>query len=89
MSSLSLSLFSINSLPNIYYHHPAVINVQLRMLAPFGKFVTLGVPDSPLPSFGVGQFIANGSFFGASHTGSKADVEKMLALVAEKGIKPW
>lgn len=59
-----------------------------RTLAPFGKFISVGVLDNRLPLDG-SQFLMNGCYFGGSHLGSKTDVERMLNLAVEKSIKPW
>jgi alcohol dehydrogenase (NADP+) len=65
------------------------IKAYMSMLWVHGKFVTVGLPDKPLPQFSAFDFIANGCFVGGSHIGSKAEAIEMLKLAADKGIKPW
>ena len=59
------------------------------MLRIHGQFVTVGLPDNPLPPIQPFTFAANGALFGASHIGSKREAMEMLDLAAKKGIKPW
>jgi len=54
-----------------------------------GRFVTVGLPDEPLPGLKAFAFLTNGCFLGGSHIGSKAEALQMLDLAAKKGIKPW
>ncbi|KAI5120604.1 hypothetical protein M0805_008080 [Coniferiporia weirii] len=61
----------------------------LSMIAPFGKFISVGIPNENLPGFHAYMLCSNGASFGGSHLGSKTDAMKMLALAAEKDIKPW
>ena len=59
------------------------------MLWIHGAFVTVGLPDDPLPGLKGFDLMANGSRLTSSHIGSKKEVLEMLDLVAEKGIHPW
>lgn len=59
------------------------------MLDVHGKFITVGLPELPLPQLKAFDFIPNGCFIGGSHIGSKKECLAMLNLAAEKGIKPW
>jgi alcohol dehydrogenase (NADP+) len=54
-----------------------------------GKFITVGLPDEPLPALSAFTLLKNGSFVGGSHIGSKAEILAMLKLAAEKNIRPW
>lgn len=59
------------------------------MLAPYGKFISVAAPDEPLPGFYALALNTSGAFIGGSHIGSKRDTLNMLALAAEKNVKPW
>ena len=59
------------------------------MLTVHGKFITVGIPEEPLPSIPAMVLVNNGCFFGGSHIGSKKEALSMLKLAADKGIKPW
>ncbi|PAV14851.1 NADPH-dependent alcohol dehydrogenase [Pyrrhoderma noxium] len=61
----------------------------LSMLNPFGKFILVGVPETPLPAIHAFSLIQGGRFLGGSAIGSKLDAISMFKLVAEKNIKPW
>ncbi|KAI5120603.1 hypothetical protein M0805_008079 [Coniferiporia weirii] len=61
----------------------------LSMLQPLGKFILLGVPNENLPGLNAFSLVVRGVSFSGSHIGSKKDVARMLALAAEKNIKPW
>ena len=56
---------------------------------PFGKLVSVGLPESELPPLNPHVLIGSGAFIGGSRMGSKRDAMQMLALAAEKGVKPW
>ncbi|EIW58557.1 GroES-like protein [Trametes versicolor FP-101664 SS1] len=72
---------------------PAGVSIRqfLSMLYVHGKFISVGLPDvdQPLPAIHPFDVLANGSLVGGSHIGSKEDVLEMLALAAEKGVRPW
>lgn len=53
------------------------------------KFISVGLPDAPIPPIPAMAFSGNGAFFGSSHIGSKKEALEMLDLAAKKGIKPW
>ncbi|KAH9912117.1 GroES-like protein [Fomitopsis serialis] len=61
------------------------------MLTPCGKFVNVGLPDADkdMPSLQASDILWNGTFVGGSLVGSKRDVNEMLKVAAEKGVKPW
>ena len=63
----------------------------LTMLYVHGRFVTVGLPDADehLPTLHAFDLVPNGCFIGGSAIGSKNECMDMLALAAEKGIKPW
>lgn len=72
---------------------PAGVSIRefLGMLYVHGKFISVGLPDvdQPLPAIHPFDVMMNGSLLGGSHIGSKEDMLEMLALAAEKGVKPW
>lgn len=49
----------------------------------------MGLPDAALPTLKVDAFMPGGWRMGSSHIGNRAEMEGMLRLCAEKGIKPW
>ncbi|KZS88986.1 GroES-like protein [Sistotremastrum niveocremeum HHB9708] len=61
----------------------------LTMLYVHGSFITVGIPDDPLPELKSFDFLANGCKLGGSHIGSKKEALQMLDIAAKKGIKPW
>jgi alcohol dehydrogenase (NADP+) len=61
----------------------------MSMLWIHGKFVTVGLPDKPLPTLAAFDFAPNGCFLGGSHIGNKEEAVEMLQLAADRGIKPW
>ncbi|KAI0668393.1 GroES-like protein [Trametes maxima] len=63
----------------------------LAMLYVHGKYICVGLPDidEPLPAIHPFDVLGNGSLIGGSHIGSKEDMIEMLALAAEKDVKPW
>ena len=62
---------------------------MIRMLDVGGKFISVGLPEQPIPFVSTVAFILNNSFFGGSHLGSKKEAVEMLKLAAEKNVKPW
>ena len=54
-----------------------------------GKYVSVGLPDEPIPGIPAFAFVGNGCFFGGSKIGCKKEALAMLSLAEEKGIKPW
>jgi len=54
-----------------------------------GHFITVGLPDEPLPPINVFDLLKNASRIGSSHIGSKVEALEMMQLAADKGIKPW
>ncbi|KZT30366.1 NADPH-dependent alcohol dehydrogenase [Neolentinus lepideus HHB14362 ss-1] len=61
----------------------------LSMLWVHGRFVTVGLPDKPLPQLSPFDFNPNGCYLGSTHIGSKKEAIEMLQLAADKNIKPW
>lgn len=54
-----------------------------------GKFHMVGFPDKPLPTMMAQDFAPNGCYIGASHIGNRPEMEAMLKLAADNGIKSW
>jgi alcohol dehydrogenase (NADP+) len=61
----------------------------LQLLRVNGTFIQVGAPEDKLPDMTAFAFIAKGVKFGGSMIGSPSQIEEMLALSAEKKIKPW
>lgn len=61
----------------------------LALLRTKGTFIQVGAPEDKLPEMSAFAFIAKGVKMGGSMIGSPTEIEEMLQLAAEKGIKPW
>jgi len=57
-------------------------------LKPNGEFHMVGIPEKPLPELKAFDFLANGAKISASHLGNHQEMEAMLKLAAEKGVRP-
>ena len=66
-----------------------MLTTKYSMLTMHGKFISVGLPDKPIPFVSPAAFASNGAFFGSSHIGSKKEALEMLALAVKKGVKPW
>jgi len=53
-----------------------------------GQFHMVGIADKPLPELMSFDFVANAPKLTGSHIGNHQEMEAMLKLAAEKGIKP-
>jgi alcohol dehydrogenase (NADP+) len=49
----------------------------------------VGMPDEALPQLSAGAFAGNAAKLTGSHLGNHQEMEDMLRLAAEKGVKPW
>jgi alcohol dehydrogenase (NADP+) len=65
------------------------IHEYLSLLSVNGKFITVGLPEVPLPELRAQDFMAQGSSIGASHIGSKKEALQMLDIAAKHGLKSW
>lgn len=65
------------------------LSQYLRLLRTKGTFIQVGAPEDKLPDMNAFAFIGKGVKFGGSMIGSPRQIEEMLRLVAEKGIRPW
>ncbi|KAF2281444.1 GroES-like protein [Westerdykella ornata] len=54
-----------------------------------GTFHMVGFPDEPLKELPVTAFAPNGCFMGASHIGSRPEMEEMFELASKQNIKSW
>lgn len=61
----------------------------LQLLRVKGTFIQVGAPEDKLPDMNAFAFIAKGVKFGGSMIGAPHEIEEMLKLAADKGIKPW
>lgn len=61
----------------------------LMLLRTNGQFIQVGAPEDRLPAFNAFSLIAKGCKIGGSAIGAPHEIEEMLELTAEKGVKPW
>lgn len=62
----------------------------LGLLKVGGTFVQVGAPDGgEFPAINVFTLLMSGINVGGSGIGSPAEIQEMLQLAADKGIKPW
>jgi alcohol dehydrogenase (NADP+) len=61
----------------------------LQLLRNHGTFVQVGAPEDELPGFSAFALIAKGASIKGSIIGPPSEIKEMLALVAEKNLKPW
>ncbi len=54
-----------------------------------GQFHMVGLPDKALPQMQAFTFAANAAKLTGSHLGNRQEMEALLNLAAEKGIRPW
>jgi alcohol dehydrogenase (NADP+) len=54
-----------------------------------GHFHMVGFPDNKIPGFNAQIFASNGNYMGASHIGSRPEMEEMLELASKQNIKSW
>ena len=65
------------------------MSTYFSLLRPCGDFHMVGVPDKPLPTMSAGLFGSNAAKLTGSHLGNHQEMNAMLKLAADKGIKPW
>lgn len=65
------------------------ITEYVSMLKVDGTLVQLGNPDDGSLTIPAGALIMRGAKLGGSLIGSPSDLREMLALAAEKKLKPW
>ena len=61
----------------------------LQLLRTQGVLIQVGLPEDAIPGFNAGALVQKGVKIGGSAIGSPDEIEEMLALSAEKGVKPW
>ncbi|KAK4504391.1 hypothetical protein PRZ48_005307 [Zasmidium cellare] len=61
----------------------------LSLLRTKGTFIQVGAPEDKLPEMSAFHFISKGVKIGGSMIGSPREIEEMLGLAAEKGIRAW
>ncbi|KAI5458740.1 chaperonin 10-like protein [Mariannaea sp. PMI_226] len=54
-----------------------------------GEFHMVGIPDKPLPRMTAQSFAGNAPKLTGSHIGNHQEMNAMLKLAAEKGVRPW
>jgi len=68
--------------------HTFNLTEYMSTLAVNGTFHNVGLPDKPLPQLMAQDFVSNGCSIGASHIGSRPEMEAMLKLAADKKLEP-
>ncbi|KJK74986.1 hypothetical protein H634G_09621 [Metarhizium anisopliae BRIP 53293] len=61
----------------------------LSILKPGADFHMVGLPDKALPEMTAGLFAAGAPKLTGSHLGNHQEMDALLKLAAEKGVKPW
>lgn len=61
----------------------------LSLLRPGGDFHMVGLPDKPLPEIMAQMFAGNAPKLTGSHLGNNEEMNAMLKLAADKGVRPW
>lgn len=59
------------------------------LLKPGGDFHMAGIPDEPLPQLSAGMFAGNAPKLTGSHLGNNQEMNNLLRLAADKGVRPW
>lgn len=65
------------------------LTTYLSTLKVSGEFHMVGLPDEPLPEMMAQAFAGNAAKLTGSHLGNNQEMNEMLKLAADKGIKPW
>ncbi|KUI69728.1 NADP-dependent alcohol dehydrogenase 6 [Cytospora mali] len=69
--------------------HTFDLKTYMSTLKVGGEFHLVGLPDEPLPEMLAFNFAANAAKLTGSHIGNHQEMEAMLKLAAEKGVRPW
>lgn len=69
--------------------HKFDMSQYLSILKPGADFHMVGIPDKPLPEMSAGLFAGGAPKLTGSHLGNHQEMDAMLQLAAEKGVKPW
>ncbi|KAK1533131.1 alcohol dehydrogenase (NADP+) [Colletotrichum paranaense] len=65
------------------------LKTYMSTLAVNGVFHNVGLPDKPLPTLTVFDYMPGGYSMAASHIGSRPEMLAMLKLASEQNIKSW
>lgn len=65
------------------------LNEYLSIFKPGGRFVQVGLPESPVPQLTFGSLINQNVHLMGSLLGSRAEIAEMLELSAKTGVKSW
>ncbi|KAK3945645.1 NADP-dependent alcohol dehydrogenase 6 [Diplogelasinospora grovesii] len=68
--------------------HTFDLKTYMSTLKVGGQFHMVGLPDEPLPGMKARAFASNAAKVTRSHLGNHQEMDEMLKLCAEKGIKP-
>jgi alcohol dehydrogenase (NADP+) len=68
--------------------HKMDLAEYMQTLKVGGDFHMVGLGDEPLPSLAAMHFTTNGARITGSHLGNHQEMEEMLQLAADKGIRP-
>ena len=69
--------------------HQLPLEEYLELLGVRGSFVQVGEPEDRLPGFSAASLIGKSCNIAGSQLGSQGDINKMLDLFVEKGVRPW
>jgi len=81
-STLDLIISTVSS-----PHMP--LESYLLLLPTNGTFIQVGAPEDKMPPFGAFSLIAKGAKIGGSAIGAPREIEEMLEMAVERGVKPW
>ncbi|KAM0751629.1 GroES-like protein [Meredithblackwellia eburnea MCA 4105] len=70
-------------------HLLPIESLYFKLLRPEGALVLCGLPEEKLPAFFGQAIVGKNLILAGSLIGSTADLKEMLALAAEKDIRPW
>lgn len=70
-------------------NHDMPLKQYLQLLRTNGRFIQVGAPEQPLPSFSMLALLGKGVTVGGSSIGSPGDIAKMLQFAADKNVQPW
>lgn len=69
--------------------HELPIQGYLNLLGLRGTYVHVGAPEDAIPGFNMFSLIGKRASIQGSQTGAPRDINDMLKLFAEKGVKTW
>ncbi|KAK5993905.1 NADP-dependent alcohol dehydrogenase VI [Cladobotryum mycophilum] len=69
--------------------HKFDIPEYLSLLKPGGEFHMVGIGNEPLPQISPSTFASNAAKMTGSHLGNHQEMESMLQLAADKGVRAW